>query len=214
MTDLTELMERVDRAFDQVSPKPDPWPDPHPDRSPSDDEYSRVTNPERWRIVGARADAWLEALGAAGLATIERDADVEWVEQRSPVITRSDLARPRVTGGLPLILARSRIETVDDGGLTIGVGDPAVVHDWIPDCGCDACDSGSQDALDQLDDYLTGIVTGEFRRLQRRGRTITVISSSSRRQSSSGRRSLIDADRVLADPRGWSELSGPSWLTS
>ena len=148
---LSELMERVDRAFERASAKPGPWPDPHPDRSPTDVEYSRVTNPEKWRIVGARADASLDALHDTGVATIERDVAITWVEKPATETTRSDLARPQVTGGLPLIVSRSRIGTVDDAGVTTGVGDPTVVHTWIPDCGCDACDSGSQDALDELD---------------------------------------------------------------
>ena len=35
--------------------------------------------------------------------------------------------------------------------LTLGVGDPAVCIGWLPDCGCDACDSGSPNELEQLD---------------------------------------------------------------
>lgn len=41
------------------------WPDPHPEMtSPLADEYSRVTQPERYRIVQARARAWSHALRA------------------------------------------------------------------------------------------------------------------------------------------------------
>lgn len=108
-----------------------------------------MTNPEKWRIVGARADAWLDAL--------------------------------------------------HDTGVTTGVGDPTVVHTWIPDCSCDACDSGSQDALDELDGHLAGIVTGQFRRLQRGERTITVASD--RTLQSSGGDSLLNVDRASQTPR-------------
>ena len=43
-----------------------------------DEEYSRLSDPARWRIVGARADAWMFALNAAGLAELERNAPVRW----------------------------------------------------------------------------------------------------------------------------------------
>ena len=206
---MSELLIEVDRLFHSDSGATPGWADPHPDRSPADDEYSRVTSPEKWRIVGARADAWLNALAALNLARIERGVTVEWVEPPSTVIMRLDRAVPHVPGALPLVLARSRIENVDDAGVTIGIGEPAVVHTWIPDCGCDACDSGSQDALDELDGYLLGVVTGQFRRLHRGGRTITVTSDGSYQGSGINGRT---ARRVLADPTGWDELTGPSWM--
>ena len=63
------------------------------------------------------------------------------------VVTRTDLAVPRTAEALPLVVARSRLAEVEDAGVTLGVGDPVAVLAVIPDCGCDACDSGSQDAL-------------------------------------------------------------------
>jgi hypothetical protein len=45
----------------------------------------------------------------------------------------TDLARPRVAGGIPLVPACGRIETIDDAGGTIAVGEPTVVLEWIPD---------------------------------------------------------------------------------
>jgi len=50
-----------------------------------------------------------------------------------------------------------------DAGVSLGVGDPAVLVLAAPDCGCDACDSGSQDALDELDEYMLSVVTGSER---------------------------------------------------
>ncbi|MEZ5230533.1 MAG: DUF6226 family protein [Acidimicrobiales bacterium] len=140
----------------------------------------------------------------------ERNASIDWSEPPSTVVTRADCALPVVAGGLPLVLARSRIESVDDAGVTIGVGSPAVVHRWIPDCGCDACDSGSQGALDELDEQVLAVVTGRFRRLRREDRTITVVSGQI--CQSAGLSGLTDPTTVLADPTGWEELDGPSWL--
>lgn len=40
------------------------WPDPHPDGAPPrEEEYSRVTDPQRYRIAVARARVWAEGLG-------------------------------------------------------------------------------------------------------------------------------------------------------
>lgn len=164
---FSSLVVRVDAAFAVTGHAHAPWADPHPDRSPRDDEYSRVTNPAKWRIIGARADAWIEALTASGLADVERPREPRWREPPRTDVHRADVVTPRRPGALPLVLARSRIEGVDGAGVTIGVGDPAVVVWWIPDCGCDACDSGSQDVLDELDHWVGGIVRGEFRMLER-----------------------------------------------
>ena len=42
------------------------WPDPHPDGAPPrEEEYSRVTEPQRYRIAAARARVWAEVLAEA-----------------------------------------------------------------------------------------------------------------------------------------------------
>ena len=71
MNQQAELLTTVDRWFDQGGGAALGWEDPHRNRSPAEDEYSRVTDPQKWRIVGARADAWLKALGALDLARVE-----------------------------------------------------------------------------------------------------------------------------------------------
>jgi len=54
---------------------------------------------------------------------------------------------PREARGLPLLLLERDASTPEGSGtqavLDIGVGDPGVIVDSVPDCGCDACDSGS-----------------------------------------------------------------------
>lgn len=207
---MDELIDAVNAAFVETGRGIEPWPDPYPDRSPPDEAYSRVTDPPKWRIVGARADAWLAALVGLGLADVEREASVRWVDPPGTTISRTDRVVPRASGALPLILARSRIESVDDAGVTLGAGDPAVTVEWIPDCGCDACDSGSQDALDELDEYLVSVVSGAFRRLTRRNRTITVIADG--RKAASGRFRRGEIDAIAARPKRWHETSGTPWL--
>ena len=103
---------------------------------------------------------------------------------------------------------------MDDAGVTLGVGDPAVAITWIPDCGCDACDSGSQDVLDELDEAIVGVVSGAFRRLAAGDRVITVIGAD--RWSGVVDRSpgsaAAEVAEILADPTGWRGLSGAPWM--
>src|SRR5215207_4819510 len=82
--DVADLLAAVDDTFRQTSAGLSPWPDPHPDRSPPVDAYSRLTDPARWRILGARTDAWLSALAGAGLAVIDAEADVTWRVVQQP----------------------------------------------------------------------------------------------------------------------------------
>jgi hypothetical protein len=217
-----ELIARVDAAFAVTGQGLAGWPDPHPDRSPRDEEYSRLLDPAKWRIVGARADAWLMTLAETGLALVDPSAQVQWRVPPTTVVSRTDRVVPYVSGALPLIVARSQLRdqgdvrapgagAVDDAGVTLGVGDPAVCVTWIPDCGCDACDSGSQDVLDELDEYIFGVVSGDFRRLWSGDREITIISSERRRASGNFGRKEVDA--ILADPDGWQEMSGTPWMS-
>jgi len=179
---VTELIASVDAAFVETGRGLARWEDPHPDRSPLQEEYSRLTNPQKWRILRARAEAWLKALNAGGLAEIAPDAAVVWEEQPSAEIVGVQRASPLGSGAIPLTFAWTRFD--DAEGVVVGVGDPVVVVDMLPDCGCDACDSGSQDALDELDEYVLGVVTGEYRRLRRGKRQITIYTAE--RQGCSG----------------------------
>jgi len=208
-----ELLDAVDEAFALTGRELAPWPDPHPDRRPREEEYSRLSDPAKWRIVGARAEAWLLALHAGGLAEVERNAPIRWEVAPPTVVSHADRLVPHVVDGLPLIVARSQLGPVDDAGVTLGVGDPAVVIRWIPDCGCDACDSGSQDVLDELDEAILGVVSGAFRRLAAGDRVITVVGADRWSASSSGSETFGRGEvaEILADPTGWREVSGPPW---
>jgi Family of unknown function (DUF6226) len=204
-----ELRGSVDAAFVITGSGLRSWPDPHRDRSPLDEGHSRLLDPAKWRIVGARADAWLVALVDAGLAVIERNASVTWREKPGPEISCTDRILPVASGALPLVIARSRLGDVDDAGVTLGLGDPAVCIDWFPECGCDACDSGSQDELDRLDERMVLIVSGAIRRLSHRNRTITVFGEHEWRASGSFGHGEVEA--IIADPRGWKALAGAPW---
>ena len=73
---------------------------------------------------------------------------------------------------LPVTVRHTRIEDCAEAGLLIGVADPAVVAALLPDCGCDACDDGSQLLLDQLDDVLWHVVSGGWTRVVGHGRSV------------------------------------------
>src|SRR5690606_36674195 len=136
----------------------------------------------------------------------EHDVDVDW-RSLTTVISRADRAVPTLAGALPLVVARSRITEADDAGITLGVGDPALGVSWFPHCGCDACDSGSGDELDRLDQQILSIVTCRFRRLSQGDSAITLLREGSSIVNLTVRRDV----RVLADPTGWGEISGPTW---
>lgn len=42
------------------------------------------------------------------------------------------------------------------------MGDPAVLLETLLDCGCDACDSGSRDLLEVLDETVLSVVDGSL----------------------------------------------------
>ena len=215
VAEVAVLRERVEAAFEETSRGLPRWPDPHPDRSTMPDEaYSRVTDAARWRILAARTDAWIAALVRAGLATVETEANPRWATQPLPTISLAERVVPTAPGALELVVAHSRIGDVADAGIVLGVGDPAECIVWIPDCGCDACDSGSASELDVLDVYMNGVVTGAFRRLTDGSRTITVIGDDVRTMSGFEPRAQAEVVAAIADPTGWNELSGSSWLRS
>lgn len=210
MLALADLVDAMERAFAVTRGGLRSWPDPHPDRSPRDDEYSRVTDGDRWRLLGARADAWLDVLEAADIARVDRSADVRWVDETWPPLSRQRRAEPRRPGALALVVGRSTVGDVEGAGVTFGLGDPALRVAWFPHCGCDACDSGSQDELDQIDRLVTGVVSGTFRRLVSGRREITQVDPGGWSASGSFRRGEVEA--VLARADGWQELSGAPWL--
>ncbi len=176
MDSVEELVAAVDAAFVETGRGLSGWGHPHPDRMPLDEEYSRVTNPQRWRILAARAEAWFEALVAAGLAEIEADAEVTWQEPSRITAARTIRAVPRAPGTIPLVVAMYRLDEAGGPAVVVGAGNPTIVVALAPDCACDACDSGSQGALDELDEYMLCVVTGTYRKLWRGRREITVYS--------------------------------------
>lgn len=212
MVDIAELERAVDDAFADVGASFAPWPDPNPRRiEPDDAAYSRLTHPERYLILGARVDAWASALCWMGLADVVADDGSTWVEDEPTTgVARSERIVPQRVGALSLLVCRTNLGDVPGAGVRLGVGDPVEPLGWFPDCGCDACDSGSAAELEHLDAHLRGVITGRFRRLRRGTKSITVIDPQGWMARGLGRADRVEA--ILANPLGWSETTGAAWL--
>ena len=209
MTGITELRRAMEEIYRRDAAHLPSWPDPHADRSPTDDEYSRVLDPAKWRVVTARADAWASTLIEAGVATLHRDVRVDWVRPHGAPIHRVDRLESGRSGSLPLLLGHRGFEGLDDNALVIGTADPAIELELVPHCGCDACDHGSQEVLDVVDGAIASVVTGAHRRLTDDDRWIDVRLDG---WSASGEFGDHEIDDVLQSPVGWHEVSGSSWI--
>jgi len=162
MVDVSEVRTRVAASYDRLGMPS--WPDPHPGgTSPADEEYSRVSAPDRYRIVHARATAWVESLSAVPgiVAELVAPVELDGAEQLGQVTRAVRLSSDR-PATLPLLLVTREVP-VADGRLVvlrICAAHASVVLEMLPDCGCDACDSGSDDLLAAVDDTISDFVSG------------------------------------------------------
>lgn len=211
-----EVLAAVDEAFVVTGAATPGWPDPHPSRDDvRDEEYSRCPHPAKYRIIGARLTAWAQAVSRLGLAQVdERPGGAPlWREPSSHTLARTLLLTPARQGSLPLVASFLAWERLDDAVVLLGAGAPAVEVELIPDCGCDACDSGSADLLAWLDRCVLDVLSGAFVHVTSPGRgTVTGREDG---WSASGRFRAVDVPEVLAQARAgespWSVVRGPSW---
>ncbi|CAM3684957.1 DUF6226 family protein [Nocardioides zeicaulis] len=151
------LLPAVDAAFARLRRDLPDWPSPRrPGEMPAE-EYSRRDHPERYRLLAARADAWVGAVADAGLGAAEEvdPGSVAWVEPSPLRPSRATVLRGR-PGTLPLAVALLDDETF----VRIGVGEPVEALELQPDCGCDACDTGSADLIDTVDSAFVLALSG------------------------------------------------------
>jgi hypothetical protein len=155
----SRVLEAVEREYAVIPAASVSWPDQHPDRNVADEEYSRVTNPGKYAIVGARATAWEQALVALGLATV-RPTDVP--EELAGVHDAVGFKlTPTAEGAAPLIIVHGGFEGGADNVVIVGAGTETPVKFGIePDCGCDACDWGSESLIKAVDADFLGVVGG------------------------------------------------------
>lgn len=231
---VEELQEQVDaRWADLDLPS---WPSPRPPMdSPREEEYSRVSAPARYRIVHERARLWADVLSELpgvvkeSLPPAPLDEDGHLGHFDRGVRLRVDRQ-----GTLPVLLLERDAAlpgTADpDTGATatmavlhIAVAEPRVTVAAQPDCGCDACDSGSADLLRAIDDTIREVVGGPFVALRGKGWEATWHPGGG---SGGGTRRMPDFDtmmevcRQLAAgehvrlPRGTRAFVGQAWFVS
>ncbi|XVX22055.1 DUF6226 family protein [Actinomycetota bacterium] len=111
------------------------------------------------------ASAWAQALAGRGLARVETlpaGAADAW-------LVRPDWAPPSSTGSVimpmreatvPITLLHTAVGDVPDTGRLVLFGHPGALLAVLPDCGCDACDDGSQSLIDQVDAVMVSALSG------------------------------------------------------
>ncbi|MDN4161088.1 DUF6226 family protein [Nocardioides abyssi] len=158
------VVQEVDHEFAVTGRDTPGWPDPHGEREPSDEEYSRCLDPGKYRILSARVDAWARVLTSRGVTYDDTERTAAWHDAiRSP----AEMANGRRFSSTQPSGAALLTATTVVGGEPYGL-DLAISHeslaatfvDTVPDCGCDACDSGSADLLYVLDGWFLTVARG------------------------------------------------------
>ncbi len=169
------LLPAVETTFARLRGDLSDWPNPRPGGEPApEEEYSRVLHPDRYRLLGVRADAWVEAVAASGLGSatpVPPDA-ITWAVETHLRPTRATVLRGRA-GTAPVVVAWAPMDDADDAFVLVGVGEPTHVLDRQPDCGCDACDTGSVDLLSTVDDAFLLALSGGVHVVREGGRVVT-----------------------------------------
>lgn len=217
------LRARVVAVYDRLGLPS--WPPPRAEGAePRDEEYSRVSDLHKYRVVHGRARAWTEALGALPGVVVERLGPVTADRH---AFSRGVRIHSPVPGTLPLVLLEQDAGSTEHGdvvdSLHVALQDAAHPLDYgHPDCGCDACDFGSQGLLENIDDQVLSVVTGPFVLLEGKGWKATWYpdggSMEGDTRAPSNFSAVMRACRSLADggaprlPRSSTALVGRSWL--
>lgn len=112
--DRAGLCRAVDEAFAVTGADAPPWPDPQLEGDVRDEEYSRCVEPDKYRILAARAEAWTRALSGLGLAEPGMIADPASIWRRAPDVPVSGAVRlrPVRAHAVPLVFGYSAIDEV------------------------------------------------------------------------------------------------------
>ena len=225
MVTVNDLQAQVASRFEMLDLPS--WINPHPNGvSPRAEEYSRVTDPERFGVVHSRARLWAAVREDVLGAHAETLTSGSFAPEVHAQFDRAVRVTARQPGALPLLLLERDVPTLSGDAtsavLDIGVGDLGVLVASLPDCGCDACDSGSSDLLDAVDSTIGHVIGGPFVAL--RGKKWRAQwHPGGGTASSEGRgpdfTKVMDLCRRLADgetvrlPRHTDALVGRSWLS-
>jgi hypothetical protein len=164
---------------------------------PPDEAYSRVTDPARYRIVHLRARVWADVLAERLDARVEPLGPYADPEHRSRVVVGGSRLVPTAPGARPLLLVE--IEVPQRAGAPLPVLDvvldrPGFVVGGWPDCGCDACDTGSADLLGAVDDSILTVVVGPYAMVRGDGWTAEWYPDG----GGAGGDPAVDSDRLYA----------------
>jgi hypothetical protein len=159
-----DLLAAVGEAFESVGALTPGWPDPHPDRKPLDEEYSRVSDQGKYRILHARVAAWAKVLDDRSLATTTEISKRTWIGdvRSSDHVSGVQQILPARAGGATLLVATTLVDGSPFGidiALAVDEETPVLLTS-VPGCGCDACDSGSDDLLTTVDEWILSTARG------------------------------------------------------
>lgn len=141
---------------------------------PPSEAYSRVTDPERYRVVHLRARVWADVLAEL------LDVRVEPIEPHGEPartyrhVTGGSRLVPSAPGARPLLLVEAEVPHEEHAPLPVldvVLDRPGFEVAGWPDCGCDACDTGSADLLEALDESVLAVVAGPYAMLRGNGWT-------------------------------------------
>lgn len=158
---MRALLEDVENEFESLGGGAFAWSDPHFDCEPAPEEYSRVADPGKYRILVHRVQAWVNVLVARGWAT--RGDTAQWADPRLVQDFEELALTPVAPTAVPVVFAITGDDSVIGHNVVVGVGDPAVVVGDPRECGCDACDDGSMPLLENLDQWALSVVDGSLR---------------------------------------------------
>ncbi|MGG7102432.1 DUF6226 family protein [Rhodococcus sp. 24CO] len=160
--EICELLVDVDAAFAVTGAQTPGWPNPYEDGlDPDEAAYERASNPEKYLIVVARAQAWTKVLLDRGWA--QEASPVRWALRPFDSGGADTVLQPASSGAIPLVLTtHSPVDSNHPFNVSISAGDPAVCLASIPDCACDACDSGSATLLEEIDTLVLSLVDGSL----------------------------------------------------
>jgi hypothetical protein len=160
--EMCELLDDVDAAFAVTGANTPGWPNPYKGGpGPGEEAYERSSNPEKYRIVVARAQAWTQVLLDRGWAREASHAD--WALPPMEPGGTDTVLKPSAEGAVPLVLTtHTPMDSDHPFNITIAAGDPAVRLDTLPDCACDGCDSGSARLLEHMDMLVLSVVDGSL----------------------------------------------------
>lgn len=212
--DIHQIVAHVDHFYSQLEASAIQWDDPRPNmEEPPDEAYSRVSNPQRYQVVSARADAWCHVLVSAGLSQEDLVPIPNWAShiQTEAAVTLI----PYAPGAAALTVVSGPVDPSGIVVIALGVGEPAERIEQIPDCGCDACDDGSADLLQAIDAAFMQVIAGDF--VYARGKRWSLQAGKDTWQASSEGRGEQDWEKLIEQVRagksvGSRSILGKSWL--